>query len=86
VPRTVSFKPPLHTSTHFLTRIPASNAANAGVLVASIRDADSMATLATKGCDTFTFSPVVARLLFEEPLTDAAAVVFEQAAAAGSKP
>ena len=50
------------------------------VLVASIRDVDSMAALACKGCDTFTFSPAIARKLFEEPLTDAAAADFEKAA------
>ena len=53
------------------------------VLVASIRDVESMATLARKGCDTFTFSAAVARLLFDEPLTDAAAAAFEEAASAG---
>ena len=52
------------------------------ILVASIRDVDSMATLAARGLDTFTFSPAIARALFLEPLTDAAAVDFEEAAQA----
>ena len=41
-----------------------------------------MATLAARGLDTFTFSPAIARALFLEPLTDAAAVDFEEAAQA----
>ena len=52
------------------------------ILVASIRDVKSMVTLATSGLDTFTFSPEVARALFDEPLTDAAAAAFEEAAVA----
>lgn len=50
------------------------------ILVASIRDVDSMATLGTKGLDTFTFSPEVARQMFANTLTDAAARAFEEAA------
>ena len=50
------------------------------ILVASIREVDSMATLAARGLDTYTFSPETARMLFSEPLTDAAADVFEEAA------
>jgi len=53
------------------------------ILVASIRDVDSMAELAAQGLYTFTFSPDIARLLFDEPLTDEAAAAFEAAAAAG---
>jgi len=53
------------------------------VLVASIRHVDSLARLAAAGLDTFTFSPAVARELFEvEPLTTAAAAEFEAAALA----
>lgn len=54
------------------------------ILVASIRDADTLADLAAAGLDTYTFSPAVARELFDEPLTDAAAEEFEEAAARGS--
>jgi transaldolase len=54
------------------------------ILVASIRDVESFAVLAEAGLDTFTFSPQVARELFDEPLTDAAAQVFEESAARGS--
>ena len=55
------------------------------VLVATIPDAETMATLASKssgsgGMETFTFSPEVARELFLEPLTDAAAQSFRDAA------
>ncbi|KAL7553851.1 hypothetical protein ACHAWF_017252 [Thalassiosira exigua] len=54
------------------------------ILVASLRDADTLADLAAEGLDTYTFSPAVARELFAEPLTDAAAAEFEEAAARGS--
>jgi transaldolase len=50
------------------------------ILVASIRNVQSMTELAQTGLDTFTFSPDVARMLFDEPLTRKAAVDFEQAA------
>jgi len=58
---------------------------DARVLVASIRDAVTLADLAVEGLDTYTFSPAVARELFDEPLTDAAADEFEEAAARGAK-
>ncbi len=53
------------------------------ILVASLRDADTIAQLAQEGLDTFTFrfSPDVARELFDEPLTDNAAKEFEEAVA-----
>jgi len=54
------------------------------ILVASIRDVESFVLLAEAGLDTFTFSPEIARNLFDEPLTDAAAEVFEEAASRGS--
>ena len=57
--------------------------ASTRILVASIRDVESMAYLATQGCDTFTFSPDIARALLDEPLTDAAAAAFEAAATQG---
>ena len=50
------------------------------ILVASIRDAQTMVDLAAQGMETFTFSPAVARELFLEPLTTEAAAVFEEAA------
>ena len=53
------------------------------ILVASLRDAETLADLAEEGLDTFTFSPAVARKLFDEPLTDSAAAEFEEAAARG---
>lgn len=53
------------------------------ILVASLRDADTIAELAMEGLDTFTFNPNVARQLFDEPLTDNAAKEFEEAAARG---
>lgn len=54
------------------------------ILVASIRNAQTMVDLAAAGMETFTFSPEVARELFLEPLTTEAAAVFEEAAARGS--
>ena len=54
------------------------------ILVASLRDADTISELAMERLDTFTFSPDVARELFDEPLTDNAAKEFEEAAARGS--
>ncbi len=53
------------------------------ILVASIRDVQSMADLMSNGMDTFTFNPDVARELFSESLTDAAAIDFEAAAKRG---
>ena len=50
------------------------------ILVASLRDAQTMVDLAAKGMETFTFSPEVARELFMEPLTIKAAADFEEAA------
>lgn len=50
------------------------------ILVASIRDAQTMVDLAAAGMETFTFAPVVARELFVEPLTSEAAAVFEESA------
>lgn len=54
------------------------------ILVASIRDAQTMVDLAANGMETFTFSPAVARELFLEPMTTEAAEVFEQAATRNS--
>lgn len=50
------------------------------IFAASIRSASSLARLAAAGLDTFTFSPGVARELFADPLTAAAAASFEEAA------
>ena len=50
------------------------------ILVASIREAESMALLAEHGLDTFTFSPDIVHQLLDEPLTDKAAADFEDAA------
>jgi transaldolase len=55
------------------------------ILVAFLRDVETMADLAASGMDTFTFSPETARMLFEEPLTNQAAADFEEAAARGIK-
>lgn len=48
------------------------------LLVASIRNADEIAALAAGGCNTFTISPAVAAQLLEDPLTLAAAEVFQE--------
>lgn len=50
------------------------------VLVASIRDSQTMVDLAAQGMETFTFSPDVARDLFVDLMTEEAATVFEEAA------
>lgn len=50
------------------------------ILVASIRDVTSMGDLMGHGMDTFTFNPEIARELFSEALTSAAAKDFEAAA------
>jgi len=50
------------------------------ILVASIRDADTLAELAAAGMETFTFSPNVARQLLYDPLTEQAAAEFEASA------
>lgn len=55
------------------------------ILVASLRDSETLAELASSGMDTFTFSADVARELFHEPLTREAAKDFEEAAKRGSK-
>eukprot|EP00956_Cyclotella_meneghiniana_P039269 scaffold168466_cov88-Cyclotella_meneghiniana.AAC.1 len=54
------------------------------ILVASIREANTIGDLAVEGLDTYTFSPQVAREMFHEPLTDMAAEEFEKAARIGS--
>eukprot|EP00977_Amphora_coffeiformis_P022438 scaffold10861_cov180-Amphora_coffeaeformis.AAC.25 len=49
------------------------------ILVASIRDAETLAELASDcGMDTYTFAPAIARQLFVDPLTDKAAIAFEE--------
>ena len=55
------------------------------ILVASIRDVQSMVELAARGLETFTFSPQVARALFMDSLTDEAAQDFELAAERGGR-
>lgn len=54
------------------------------VLVASIRDSQTMVDLAAEGMETFTISPEVARELFVEPMTKEAAAAFEEAASRNS--
>ncbi len=51
------------------------------VLVASLRNADQMIALATRGLDCFTLSPDIARSLLSDPMTEAAAATFEAASA-----
>jgi transaldolase len=50
------------------------------ILVASIRNVETLTDLAAAGMETFTISPDVARVLFQVDLTDQAALEFEQAA------
>lgn len=63
-----------------MQRIAGGMGSNVRILVASIRDVDSMADLCAAGMDTFTFSPEVARALFTDQLTNQAAEEFEAAA------
>lgn len=50
------------------------------VLVASLRDVDTVLALAEQGVSCFALSPELARQLFDEPLTDKAVEVFAAAA------
>jgi transaldolase len=50
------------------------------ILVASIRDLKQMSTLMEYGMNTFTFNPDLARDMFRDPLTIAAAAEFEECA------
>ncbi len=52
------------------------------LLVASLRSADQVTELAARGLDTFTVGPAVAEALLGDPLTDAAAAAFAEAARA----
>ena len=53
---------------------------NTRILAASIRGVDDLADLAADGVDSITFSPDVARALFQDPLTEDAAEEFYAAA------
>lgn len=53
---------------------------NTRILVASLREPDTLADLAMYGLDTFTFSPDVARRLFFDSWTEQAAAEFEESA------
>lgn len=55
------------------------------VLLASIRDVDSMVTLARHGITHFTMGPAVAEQFFTDELTASAAQAFEEAVAATSR-
>jgi transaldolase len=55
-----------------------------GISAASLRSVESIAILAEAGLNTFTFSPDIARMMFDEPLTARAAAEFKEAAARGS--
>jgi len=68
-----------------MRRILANTASPTRLLVASIRSPADLAALAASGADTFTISPKVARALFDDPDTIAAASQFE-ATAAGATP
>ncbi|GIL89171.1 hypothetical protein Vretimale_16163 [Volvox reticuliferus] len=63
-----------------MQRILTSQKARTRLLVASIRDAFTMASLAAEGCDTFTISPSVASKLFKVTYTLDAVDQFEAAA------
>ena len=54
-------------------------------VVASLRNAKQMLEIAEMGHDCFTISPDVARDLFNNKLTDGAAIAFEEAAKGDKK-
>jgi transaldolase len=56
------------------------------ILVASIRNVETLTDLAAAGMETFTISPDVARSLFQVRLTEQAALEFEQAAQRNGMP
>ncbi|MPZ73705.1 MAG: transaldolase [Nitriliruptorales bacterium] len=58
----------------------AASGSRTRVLVASIRDLDTVVALAEQGVSCFALSPEVARGLFDEPLTHQAVEVFDKAA------
>lgn len=51
------------------------------ILIACLRDSKNIAVLSAEGHDTFSISPDVAAQLFNEPLTDIDAKVFEESVA-----
>jgi transaldolase len=55
------------------------------ILVASVRDVETLTQLAALGLNSFTFSPDIARQLLTDPLTEKAATDFEEAAYRNSK-
>jgi transaldolase len=57
----------------------AATGAATKILLASLRDVDSMVTLARRGVDCFTMGPEVAEAFFADELTAAAVVEFEDA-------
>ncbi|EFJ41563.1 hypothetical protein VOLCADRAFT_119676, partial [Volvox carteri f. nagariensis] len=63
-----------------MQRILSAQKARTRLLVASIRDAFTMASLAAEGCDTFTISPSVASKLFKVTYTLDAVEQFEASA------
>ena len=58
----------------------AATGAKTKILMASIRDVQSMVALARRGVDCFTIGPPVAEAFFAEHLTAAAVAAFEEAA------
>ena len=49
------------------------------ILAASIREVDDLVELAADGYDSITFTPDVARALFQDPLVDDAVTEFQRA-------
>ncbi|KAG2484976.1 hypothetical protein HYH03_016272 [Edaphochlamys debaryana] len=68
------------TETVEMQRILKAHQAKTRLLVASVRDTTSMASLAAEGCDTFTISPAVAGKLFAVSYTLDAVEQFEASA------
>ena len=56
------------------------NKSSMRLLVASIRSPEDLSYLASRGCNTFTISPKIFDMLFDESLTKDASDMFEEAA------
>ncbi|MEN8659969.1 transaldolase family protein [Marivita sp.] len=67
-----------------LSKMQAISGGKPRILVASLRTANQMVALASRGLDCFTLSPDLAQNLFSDPMTQEAAAAFEAAASSQS--
>lgn len=71
---------PAHSEIAVMARALRGVGSDTELLVASVRSPQDVVMLAVEGVSKFALAPSVARGFFNEPLTDAAALVFEEAA------